>query len=112
MCIQRDPRHDGGFAFSLVLDIVNPPPSHFPAGLEELDGTGILISLRADGPSFPFHPDTAMQRATVCPLPSMARATVPMYGRTGTAPHRMELGFSSSQRGQEEQGVSLGTFMG
>lgn len=43
MCSERDPRHDGGFAFSLVLDIVNPPPSHFPAGLEELDGTGILI---------------------------------------------------------------------
>lgn len=44
MCFQRDPRHDGSFAFSLVLDIVNPPPSHFPAGLEELGGTGVLIS--------------------------------------------------------------------
>lgn len=44
MCSERDPRHDEGFAFSLVLDIVNPSPSHFPAGLEELDGTGILIS--------------------------------------------------------------------
>lgn len=45
MCIQRGPRHDGGFAFSLVLDIVNPPPSRFPAGLEGLGGTGILMSM-------------------------------------------------------------------
>lgn len=56
-----------------------------------------------------LYPDRAMLRATGCPLPSMARATVSMYGRTGTAPHGMALGFSSSQRGQEGQGVSLGT---
>lgn len=43
-CIQRGPGHDGGFAFSLGLDIVNPPPPRFPAGLEELGGSGILMS--------------------------------------------------------------------
>lgn len=41
-------------------------------------------------PSFPFRPDTAMQRATGCPLPSMAGATVPIYGRTGTSPSLRE----------------------
>lgn len=67
----------------------------------------------ADGvPPSPFTQTQPCRGATGCPLPSMARATVPMHGRTGTAPPGLELGFSSPQRGQEEQGVSLGTLMG